>query len=98
MPAPLPRARGQQYVILEGPVWDELCDRMEKVEGLKVANGSPLEILDLPGGKVLGMKPRAGEGPTTGQYQFMVYTMVSQNAAGWDFVRAHGILEVEEEE
>lgn len=27
-----------------------------------------------------------------GQYQFMGYFMVSQNQAGWDFARAHGIL------
>lgn len=57
MPAPLPRSNGQQMVVIAGPLWDELCDRVEKLEGLKVANGSGLELLDQPGGKVLGGRP-----------------------------------------
>lgn len=37
----------------------------------------------------------AGELPK-GQYQYMVYQMVTTNESGWDFVRAHPILEIEE--
>lgn len=38
--------------------------------------------------------PKTGSSLPTGQYQEMVYKMRTQNAAGFDFVRAHGILEV----
>lgn len=33
-----------------------------------------------------------GGGVGKGQYQSMVYQMVAQNSAGWDWVRAHGLI------
>lgn len=30
---------------------------------------------------------------STGMYQYMAYQMVSQNSAGWDFIRGHPVLE-----
>lgn len=86
--AKLPRSNGQARVVISGPVWDEICERIEWLEGLAVADGTGLELHPEPGGPVIAGGGRGGAAEDIGQYQYMVKQVVAQRQVGFDWERA----------
>lgn len=56
MPRKLPRVDPNGEFVLKGSAWNDLCNRIEWLEGLTVATGSGLEIHRQPAGPVLAAR------------------------------------------
>lgn len=58
MPKKLPRVNPGEEFLISGERWNDLANRLERLENLQVAKGGPLELHDEPGGMVLALKWR----------------------------------------
>jgi len=82
----LPLVDPTSTVALRGQMWNDLVGRIESLDNIRGRGG--VQVFDYGNGKII---IGTGSGPgslPTGQYQWMSYVMVSQNQAGWDFIRA----------
>lgn len=72
--------------------YPRVANKLDRLNGPGVNNSPGSISISPPSGGGRSAPVALTSSLSTGQYQYMDYTMVSQNVAGWDFERLHNLI------